>query len=157
MKSTSEMLNALAKYCSNAERCLADVRKKLQTEKFSDEEEKRIIDKLLREKFIDENRFARTFVHDKFYLNHWGRIKIGYELKYKGISADIYQEAIDTIDENDYVETLTALLKSKKRSIKGRSRQDVYQKLCRYASAKGFETALITHILKELLNHIDDD
>lgn len=157
MKSESEMQNALAKYCSNAERCLTDVRKKLQAENFSFEEEKRIIDKLLREKFIDENRYARTFVHDKFYLNRWGRIKIGYELKYKGIPAEMYQEAIDAIDEIDYVETLTALLKNKKRSIKGRSMQDIYLKLFRYASSKGFETTLITNILKTLLNSIDDD
>ena len=151
------MLNELAKYCSLAERCLFDVRKKIQAENLSAEEEKRIVDWLLREKFIDEKRFSRSFVHDKFYFNHWGRIKIGYELKSKGIPPDIYQEALETIDEDEYLTVLTDLLKNKKRSVQGRSPQDVYQKLCRFASSKGFETALIINTLKKMFKNIDDE
>jgi len=151
------MLNALAKYCSQAERCLLDVRKKIQAENLSSEEEKRIIDWLLQEKFVDEKRFSRSFVHDKFHFNHWGRIKIGYELKSKGIAPEIYQEAIETIDEDEYMTVLTDLLKNKKRSVQGRSPQDVYLKLCRFASSKGFETALIFNTLKKMFKNIDDE
>ena len=151
------MLSALAKYCSQAERCLFDVRKKIQAEGLPVEEEQRIIDRLLREKFVDEKRYARTFVHDKFYLSHWGRIKIGYELKLKGIPPEIYQEAIKTINEGEYLKALTALLTQKKRTIKGRSIQDVHQRLFRFALARGFETALIINILKNIFKNRDDD
>jgi len=157
MKTESEMLNTLAKYCSQAERCLFDVRKKIQVENFSKEEEKRIIDWLLREKFIDEKRFSRSFVHDKFLLNHWGRIKICYELKSRGISPEIYQDAIDTIDEDEYLSALTDILKNKKRSVSSRSPQDAYQKLCRFALSKGFETTLIINTLKKMFKNINDE
>ena len=157
MYSESEMLSILAKYCSQAERCLFDVRKKIQAENFSKEEEKRLIDRLFREKFIDEKRFSRSFVHDKFHLNHWGRIKIGYELKSRGIPPEIFQEAIETIDEDEYLTVLTDLLKNKKRSVHGRSPQDIFQKLCRYASSKGFETTLIISILKKMIKNINDE
>jgi len=115
----SEILSILARYCSQAERCVFDVRKKLQSEDLSEEEKQRIIDRLLQEKFIDEKRFSRSFVHDKFKLNGWGRIKIGYELKIRNIKPDDYYEAIESIDEDEYLTVLTDLLTKKKRTVKG--------------------------------------
>ena len=155
MKSESEMLNTLAKYCSQAERCLHDVRKKIKAEKLSEEAEKRIINYLVQEKFVDERRFCRSFVNDKFKFNHWGRVKICYELKNRNISPDIYYEAIDYIDEEEYLSVLTELLKSKKRTVNGRSPQDIFQKLCRFASSRGFETPIIINTLKSILKNID--
>ena len=157
MNSESETLHSLAKYCSQAERCLFDVRRKLQTAHLSESAEKRIIDHLLRERFINEKRFSRSFVHDKFYLNHWGRVKIVYELKLRGIRPDDYSEAIETIDDDTYIAVLTEILSAKKRSIKGQSSQDTYRKLFQFAASKGYETPLIVNILKKMLKNIDDD
>ena len=157
MKTELEMLSALAKYCSQAERCIYDVQKKIRAENLSNDEGKRIINRLLQDKFINEKRFSRCFVHDKFQLNRWGRHKIAYELKSRGIPSDVYYEAIETIDEEEYLTALTDLLKNKKRSIKGRSQQDVFQKLCRFAGARGFETELVTRVLKKILKNCDND
>ena len=157
MISESEMLKTLAGYCSQAERCIFDIRKKIKPENFSGDAQKRMIDRLLREKFIDEKRYSRSFVHDKFNLNQWGRIKIAYELKLKGIHPDDYSEALETIDQDVYFAVLTDILTTKKRSIKGNSPQDVYQKLFRFAAARGFEPPLIVKILKTILKNIDDD
>jgi len=155
MKSESEMLSAMAKYCSQSERCLYDVRKKIKAEKLSGEAEKRIINRLVQEKFIDEKRFCRSFVNDKFKFNHWGRIKICFELKNRNINPDIYYEAIDAIDDDEYASVLSDMLKSKKRTVNGRSPQDVFQKLHRFASSRGFETPLIINTLKKILKNID--
>lgn len=149
MKSESQALSALAKYCSLAERCLFDVRKKIRAEGLSEEAEKRIIDRLLQEKYIDEKRFVRSFVNDKFRFNHWGRVKIAYELKMKNIRPDFFREALEAIDENEYVAVLNDLLSKKLRAVKGRSPQDIFQKLCRFAASKGFEIPLIIDTLKE--------
>ena len=151
------MLNYLANYCSQAERCLFDVRKKLQTANLSDNAEKRIIDRLLREKFIDEKRFSRSFVYDKFFFNQWGRVKITYELRLKGIQPDDYYEAIETIDDDEYLTVLSGILTTKKRSTKGHSSQDVYQKLFRFAAARGFEPPVIVKVLKTILKNVNDD
>ena len=155
MKSESEMLSTMAKYCSIAERCVNDIHKKIKTEGLPVDAEKRIIEYLLKEKFIDEKRFCRSFVNDKFKFNHWGRIKICYELKSRNIGSEIYYEAIDTIDEEEYLTLLADLLKSKKRTTTGRSQQDIFQKLCRFASSRGFETPLIIKTLKSLFKNID--
>ena len=156
MKSESEMLNTMAKYCSTTERCVNDIHKKIKTEGLPTEAEKRIIDYLLKEKFIDEKRFCHSFVNDKFKFNHWGRVKICYELKSRNIPQDVFHEAIDNIiDEDEYISVLTDLLKSKKRTTTGRSPQDVFQKLCRFASSRGFETPLIINTLKSMFKNID--
>ena len=155
--SESEMLSYLAKYCSQAERCLFDLRRKLQTADLSESAEKRIIDYLLREKFIDEQRFCRSFVHDKFYLNHWGRVKIVYELKLRSIQPDDYCEAIEAIDEDAYLAVLIEILTTKKRSIKGQTPQEAYRKLFQFAASKGFEPPLIAKQLKTILKNVDDD
>jgi regulatory protein len=169
MKTESEILACLARYCSQAERCIDDVRKKMKSagltddvahravdsDMRTDDAEKRIIDRLIKENFIDERRFCRSFVNDKLKFNRWGRIKIGYELKKRNIKPENYSDAIASIEEEEYISILNDLLKSKKRSIKGRSAQDVSQKLYRFASSRGFEAPLIIKTLKDLFGNID--
>ena len=155
MKSESEMLNTMARFCSLSERCLSDVRQKIKAEGLSEDAEKRIIDRLIKEKFVDEERFCRSFVNDKFKFNHWGRIKICYELKKRNIRPDLYNDAIYSIDETEYISVLTGMLKAKARTVKGHSSQDVFQKLCRYASAKGFEMPVIINTLKSIIKNAD--
>jgi regulatory protein len=101
----------------------------MKAEGLTDDAENRIIDCLVKEKFIDERRFCRSFINDRLKFNRWGHIKTGYELKRRNIKAEIYSEALDEDDEDEYVSALNDLLKSKKRSTKGRSAQDVFQKL----------------------------
>ncbi len=151
------MLNTLAKYCSQGERCLYDVQKKISAENLPKEAEMRIINRLLQEKFIDEERFSRSFVNDKFKFNHWGRVKIIYELKKRNIKPEVYYSAIETIDEDEYISVLTDSLKNKKRTTKGRSSQDVFQKLCRFASSRGFESTLIISTLNRILKNKGDE
>ena len=157
MNLETDFLAALAGYCAQAERCIDDVRKKMKNAGLTEDAEKRIIDRLLQEKFIDERRFCRSFVNDKLKFNRWGRIKTTYELKRKNIKPEIYSEALEAIDENEYISVLSGLLKSKKHSVKGRSTQDVFQKIYRFASSRGFEPPLIVKTLQELLGNMDYD
>jgi regulatory protein len=157
MKTESEILAAMAGYCSQSERCIDDVRKKMKAEGVTDDAGNRIINRLVKEKFIDERRFCRSFVNDKLKFNRWGRIKTGYELKKRNIKPEIYSEAFDAVDESEYVSILNDLLKSKKRSVKGRSAQDVFQKLYRFALSRGFEASLIIKCLHDLFSNMDDE
>ena len=157
MKSEAEMLSTMAAYCSQAERCVYDVRKKIKNSGLPDDVEKRIIARLIEEKFIDEKRFSRSFVNDKFKFNKWGRVKICYELRKREIKPEIYYDAIYAIDEEEYIDVLTDLMKTKKRTVKGNSKHDLFQKLCRFASSRGFEPELIVKVLKSMLKGIESD
>lgn len=151
----AEMLHRAAAYCSTAERCIQDVEKKIKAAGLSPEESERIIARLLEEKFIDEQRFARYFVNDKLRFNKWGRIKIGYELQRKNIPAPVRQEALEGIDDTEYTSILLSLLKAKKRSTKGKDERDIYIKLLRFAAGRGFESREASRCLKQLFNGND--
>lgn len=153
--SESEMLHRAAAYCSAAERCIQDVEKKIKAAGLTQEESERIIARLLKERFIDENRFAHYFVNDKLRFNKWGRIKIGYELQKKGIPSDIRTEALENIDEQEYQSILFSLLKSKKKSTHGKDQRDLYVKLLRFAAGRGFEGAIISQCLRQLFNGVE--
>lgn len=155
----SEMLHRAAAYCSAAERCIQDVEKKISEAGLSCEESERIIARLLKEKFIDENRFARSFVNDRLRFNKWGRIKIGYELQKKNIPTSIRSEALDEIDEQEYRDILLSILKGKKKITKGKDERDLYVKLLRFAAGRGFESREATRCLQQLFkgNDYEDD
>ncbi len=152
MKTEAEILQRMARYCSQAERCVQDVRKKIRQAELSRDAENRILAYLNKENFINEERFCRSFVNDKFKFNGWGRIKICHELEKRGIREKSYSNAINSIDEENYVSVLSEMIEKKIRTLKGESRQEDFNKLYRFAVSKGFETPMIINILKEQLN-----
>jgi regulatory protein len=157
--SENEMLCRMAAYCTAAERCVSDVEKKIQAAGLPAQAAERIIDTLLKEKFIDETRFARSFVSDKLRFNNWGRIKIGYELRRRNIPPTICREALEEIDEDAYRTDLLALLQKKSKTIRGGDPRDTYVKLLRFAAGRGFENEEINRCLRQLFkgsDYVDD-
>ncbi|MDF9829351.1 regulatory protein RecX [Parabacteroides sp. PF5-6] len=145
----AEMLHKAAAYCSAAERCRQEVEKKIVAAGFPPDVTERILERLVREKFIDEVRFCRSFVHDKLRFNKWGRIRIGYELRMKRIPNPLIADALDEIDEELYLHMLQTLLKDKKKTVRGKDNRDTFYKLLRYAAGRGFENELILKCLHQ--------
>ena len=102
-----------------------------------------IIEKLLEQDYINEERFARAFVKDKFRFNHWGRIKIKTHLRALGISSENIAKAMDEIDEDEYAEILDEIVEKKRKTIKKGTDLEVRAKLLRHALSRGFEYNLI--------------
>lgn len=156
-KTEAELLHLCAAYCSAAERCIHDVKKKLDAADASPEVKERIIRRLVDEKFIDETRFCRSFVNDKLRFNKWGRIKIDFELRNRGISPALREESLSSIDEQYYNELLADLLANKKKSIKAKDARDAYLKLLRFGAGRGFESNLISRCLQQLVKGGNDE
>lgn len=159
MKKTTEsaILQRMATFCSTKEYCIQDIRKKIAASGLTEEECDRIISRLCSEKFIDEQRYVSAFVKDKLKFSKWGRIKIRYELQKKGIPTGLISTSLDEINEADYKELLKKALVLKKKSTSGKSPQDIYIKLFRFAAGRGFESAIISACLKELTNISADE
>ena len=150
-----EMLHRAAAYCSAAERCIQDVQKKIDAAGLPPDASERIIARLLKERFIDESRYTRFFVNDKLRFNKWGRVKIGYELYKKNIPSPIREESLAAIDEGEYRSILLDLLKSKKKSTKGKDERDLFNKLLRFAAGRGFESRITLDCLSQLFKGTD--
>ena len=155
MMTKEEVLYKLAAYCSSAERCVQDVEKKLQKADLSQEDNQQILHRLQQEKFVDDRRYAFAFVNDKIRFNQWGRIKIAYELKKKAISSAYIDEALASIDEDEYINQLTSILKGKQKGLNAKDKRERYGKLFRFAAGRGFAPAEITCCLKLLGNDED--
>ena len=138
-----EVLYKLAAKCSVSEQCLSDIEAKLAKYDLTEEEKTHILRHLVEEKYIDDGRYAEAYVRDKYRFNKWGRIKIAQGLRMKGIDREAIEAAMEVIDEEEYLSILRDLLKTKRKSTKGKSDYEINGKLIRFATGRGFEFAAI--------------
>ncbi len=131
-------LSRLANLCARAEYCIQDMRKKMAAWELSEEAQTRIIARLLKDRYIDENRYAHAFVRSKFRFNRWGRDKIRQALRLKGISDDDIADGLSEIQSAESDTMLKELLRKKSRTIKYNSDYERYMKLLRFAVSRGF-------------------
>lgn len=146
-----QALNKMAALCSRKEYCSSEIQKKLVNYELSEADREAVVERLISEKFIDDGRYANYYVRDKFLFNGWGRIKIRYQLRGKGIDSSIIDAALEQINESDYHEKLAELLHSKKRQIKNKDQWQTKAALARFAQARGYEPDLIFRSIDQLL------
>lgn len=142
----------LAALCAQAEHCQQEMRDKLKRWGVSADAQDRIVARLVEERFIDDERYARAFVKDKIRYNKWGRRKVQQGLWQKHIDADIQERVLDDVDDSEYLAVLRPLLKQKVKSVKASSDYERTQKLVRFALSRGFTFDLIRQCLD-----VDDD
>ena len=137
----------LAALCAQAEHCQQEMRDKMRRWGLDETVQNRIIARLVKERYVDDERYARAFVKDKIRYNKWGRRKVQQALWMKRIDADIQQRVLDEIDEKEYLDVLRPLLKQKRKSIKAESDYELNQKLLRFALSRGFGFDIIRQCL----------
>ena len=150
----------LAALCAQAEHCQQEMRDKMRRWELDESVQNRIIDRLIKERYVDDERYARAFVKDKIRYNKWGRRKVQQALWQKHIDADIQQRVLDEIDEKEYLDILRPLLKQKRKSIRAASDYELNQKLARFALSRGFTFDIIRQCLNVDdidIEDIDDD
>ena len=140
-----------AKYCAFRERAPKQVREKLLSWDFKEEEVEEIIQRLLDEKFLDEARFARAFCHDKFEFNHWGKVKIKVEMGRYDLSYQVMEDALNAINEEKYLDVIKTLTLRKWESVKGKGEEYLQKrKVADYMMRKGFEGDHVWKVIKLL-------
>ncbi len=133
----------LAALCAQAEHCQQEMRDKMKRWEIDETVQNRIIARLVKERYIDDERYARAFVKDKIRYNKWGRRKVQQALWQKRIDDDIQRRVLDEIDEKEYLDVLRPLLKQKRKTIKAQSDYELNQKLMRFALSRGFTFDII--------------
>ena len=107
----------------------------------------RVMARLVKERYVDDERYARAFVKDKIRYNKWGLRKVQQALWLKHIDSDIQQTVLDEIDDVEYLKVLKPLLKQKSKGIKAESDYERNQKLVRFALGRGFTFDIIRQCL----------
>ena len=145
------ILKKMLRYCTYQERCVQEARTKLAIFDIPSSDKEKIMELLVEDGFLDDERYASTFVRSKMHLKKWGVNKIRMSLKMKKIDDKIIEKAISEIDPEIYRKDLIKVLKAKKIN-----ETDPYKrkaKLAQYAIQKGYEPGLVWDVLR----HFDRD
>jgi len=143
----SFLLDKARKFCTYQERCIFDVEQKLLEWMASEKTIEEIIHQLEEEDLINEERYAVSFAVGKLRNNKWGKNKIFYALMQKHIPELYVQMGLSEIDDEEYLDTLKGLLKSKK--IKEENEFRRHQKLVKFIMQKGFQADLAWKVLRK--------
>lgn len=142
-----QALSRLMALCARGEHSSGEMLQKMRLWGLADEAQARIMERLTKDRFVDDERFARAFVNDKIKYNQWGRRKIEQALWAKGVDRDVQQRVLNAVDDEEYIKVLRPLLRSKERSISARNEFERQMKLIRFAQSRGFSMSEIEKCL----------
>ncbi|SIQ22493.1 regulatory protein [Chryseobacterium sp. RU37D] len=139
----------LVNYCVYQDRCHAEVEQKMKEFLLIDEAKEEIMLYLLKENYLNEERFTKSYIRGKFYIKHWGRNKIRMHLKQKQISEKLINKSFDEIDENDYEKTIRKIYEDYYSKQKGLKEYQRKSKSIKYLMSRGFEYEKINDIFDQ--------
>ncbi|GAB2789235.1 regulatory protein [Hymenobacter luteus] len=145
----AEALQKIAAYCTYQERTFKEVEAKLREYGLDEDEAGEIMIRLSRENFLDEERYAKSFVRGHVRQKKWGRRRIQQELKQKGLSEYCIKAGMKEIDGDEYYQNLLDVLEKKDRQEKERNPRLRRQKIQLFLTAKGYESDLIKMALDD--------
>ncbi|MCB8994104.1 MAG: RecX family transcriptional regulator [Bacteroidales bacterium] len=146
-----EALSRLQNLCSAREKCSSDILNKLRQWKIPDETAAVILEKLKKDKFVDDLRYAGFFVRDKQKFNKWGRDKIRFALMHKQLPKDIIEEVMGNLPAETYESSLRELLKKKSGELEKYNAYERKNRLIRFALQRGFDYDLIFRIVDDYI------
>lgn len=147
----------LAQLCARSEHCQHDMQEKMRRWGMSDEAQARVMQRLVGERYVDDERYARAFVRDKIRYNKWGRRKVEQALWMKRIDDDIRERVLGEVDDGEYLAVLRPLLKQKCRSTKAATDYELNQKLVKFALGRGFTFDIIRQCIDGDMDEVGDE
>lgn len=151
-----EALFRLTALCSQAEHCSYEMTEKMRKWQISDEAQARIMQHLVEERYIDDERFCRYFVKDKIRYNKWGRRKVEQTLWAKHIDSDISKAILDEVDDEEYINILRPMIKSRRKQMKDMNEYEANARLMRWAIGRGFTFDIIRQCI-DGVEEMEDD
>lgn len=145
-----EIENKIKIYCSYQDRCHKDVVLKLKDFNIDNNGKNEIISNLIKENYLNESRYCKSFARGKFRIKNWGRIKIKNELKLKDISSYNISLALKEIDDKDYIEKLDSIFKKKLSSLGNINVNIKRKKIFSFLKYRGWENNLIFDKINEI-------
>lgn len=154
---TDKALSRAAALCSRSEQCESDIRAKLLHWDVETSEADAIISRLRHDHFIDDERYARAYVHDKFLYNGWGPVKLTAMLRQKRLQPDAIEQALEQFTHDDYSATLQHLLTGKHRSMASRDPRLARAALLRFAASRGYDAHMAYQVVGLVMGNDDED
>lgn len=138
-----EIKQKIVNYCVYQDRCHAEVEQKMREFVLIPEAKEEILLYLIKENYLNEERFTRSYVRGKFYIKKWGKNKIKLNLLQKGISEKLILKSFSEINQEDYIKELKLLIEKLQPLGKGLKEYQKKQKIIKALLSKGYEYDLI--------------
>ncbi|WP_317046271.1 regulatory protein RecX [Flavobacterium sediminis] len=151
--SVAEITAKMEYYCSYQDRCYKEIYEKLKSFHLIPEAKEKILLHLMENNFVNEERFAKSFVRGKHRYKYWGRVRITNELKFRDISSRLIREALAEISEEEYFDNFHQLAEKHWISLKEPKGSKKNKKFTDFLYRKGYESHLIFDKLNELNTH----
>ena len=149
MSDINKILDNLRRQCSRREYCVFDVLAKAEKALDGDKEKAmQVVESLLKDKYVDDLRYACAYAREKSSISGWGEVKIRYMLSAKRISKDVISQALEDIDQQRATSRLEKLLENKYRTLKDDPQWKI--KLLRFALGRGYSYDEVNEVLKSL-------
>ncbi len=149
-KSPEQALSSLMRTCARAERSSGDARKSMARWAVDPSAREGILQKLIADKFIDDERYSRAYIREKTNLSGWGSRKIAAALRAKGIATEIFSPLLADLDKDSLAERLSAKLTRKATTVKGESTYEKRGKLLRYGLSLGYDYQMVMDSIEQI-------
>ena len=113
-----QSLAARCRLCARAENSQEDARRLRRGWGLAERDAEGVLAKLVRDRFIDDARYAGAFVREKLRLSGWGEYKIRTALQRKRIARALIDAALAAADRSGMDERLRRQLERKARTAK---------------------------------------
>lgn len=145
-------LELLKNFCTLQDRCQFDVIQKMKEWGLLELTQDHVLEILITDKYIDEERYAQSFCRGKFRIKKWGRMKITSELRKKQISNICINKGLKEIEDKEYEILLNNLLEKKNNSLKDKNHFARKKKIASFLIQRGFEGNLVWDKIREFSN-----
>jgi regulatory protein len=147
----NEALKKLEYYCNYQDRCYKEIEQKLFEYNLEPNEKENILIYLIENKYINEERFALSFARGKHFYKNWGKVRIKQELKFRDISTNNINLALNEIN-NGYMDRFVEFATKKWEQLSENNPIKKRNKLIAQLSYKGYESSLIFNFLEDKEN-----
>ncbi len=151
-----QAFDRLSRLCARSEHCSKEMTDKMRLWNLTDEQQARVMERLTKYQYVDDERYTELFIRDKIKFNGWGRNKVAQALYMKGISEALSRKYLDEVSEDDYLQVLRPLVRSKMPKIKAKSDYERSAKMLRYGLSRGFSIEQIKRCMDEMADETED-
>lgn len=158
MSDFKQILEKYKKKCALREICGHEIVEEVAKSEGQEVAEK-VLAILVQEKYVDNERYARSFASEKHRINKWGKIKIRYFLQVRKVESGLINEALNALNIAEYENAAELEIKKKLRMLKSEKPGLKWNKVIQYMYSKGYEQELTAKILSRVLKGkpLEDD